>query len=118
MNFSKEIYIGPARSIEDEGSTLVFDFGSGGVERGFAIRIGGRIYAYRNWCPHMGLELDWVEGDFFDHSGQYVICSNHGALFDPASGKCIHGPCVGQTLKPLNIRIMDDGVWVTTYPHN
>lgn len=69
----------------------------------FAIRYGGRVYAYINRCAHVGVELDWQEAQFFDRSGLYLICSMHGALYAPDTGRCLGGPCNGIGLEPLAV---------------
>jgi nitrite reductase/ring-hydroxylating ferredoxin subunit len=33
---------------------------------GFVVRHAGRVCAYVNRCPHLGTELDWQPGEFFD----------------------------------------------------
>lgn len=71
---------------------------------GFAVRHCGRVRAFVNCCPHAGTELDWNPGEFFDESGLYLICSTHGALFEPGSGRCVAGPCRGASLQPLEVR--------------
>ena len=55
----------------------------------FAVRYEGRVYAYVNRCAHVGVELDWQAGRFFDADGMVLLCSTHGALYDPASGACV-----------------------------
>ncbi len=42
----------------------------------FAIRHGGRVYAYLNRCAHIAMELDWNPGKFFD-SGRRVFDMLH-----------------------------------------
>ncbi len=69
----------------------------------FAIRHGGRVYAYVNRCAHRGIELDWEEGRFFDASGVYLVCAMHGALYAPESGRCVAGPCRGAALAPVAV---------------
>jgi nitrite reductase/ring-hydroxylating ferredoxin subunit len=44
-----------------------------------------------------------MEGVFFDGDQEYLICSTHGALYSPETGKCISGRCNGNGLKPLNV---------------
>ena len=61
----------------------------------FAIRYGGRAYAYLNRCAHVATELDWQPGIFFDFDAEYLLCSTHGALYDAASGACVGGACAG-----------------------
>lgn len=73
-------------------------------EKGFAVRWMGRVHGFVNRCPHVGTELDWEPAQFFDLSGLYLVCSTHGALFEPSSGLCVAGPCRGACLEPLAIR--------------
>ena len=73
------------------------------------VKCRGRFYAYRNRCPHTGINLEWRGNQFLDFSGQYVQCATHGALFDPQDGLCLRGPCVGQRLEPLSL-VTESGV--------
>ena len=52
---------------------------------GFVVRYGGKIYGYLNRCAHVPIELDWAEGEFFESSGLYLMCSTHGAIYDPSA---------------------------------
>ena len=70
---------------------------------GFAIEFDGRVFAYENRCPHLGVELDWAPGMFFDVAQEYLVCSTHGARFKPDTGKCVSGPCAGQSLTDIPI---------------
>jgi nitrite reductase/ring-hydroxylating ferredoxin subunit len=76
----------------------------GGEEKGFVVRHDGRPCAFVNSCPHLGTELDWQPGEFFEESGLYLVCSTHGALFEPRTGFCVAGPCRGASLEPLEVR--------------
>jgi nitrite reductase/ring-hydroxylating ferredoxin subunit len=76
----------------------------GGEEKGFAVRHMDRVCGYVNRCPHLGTELDWNPGEFFDIAGVYLVCSTHGAIFDPGTGLCVAGPCRGASLEPLAMR--------------
>ena len=76
----------------------------------FVIRHHGKPRAFVNRCPHAGTELDWQPGEFFEETGLYLICSTHGALFEPGSGFCVAGPCRGASLEPLAIRERDGQV--------
>lgn len=67
----------------------------------FALRFAGQIHVYRNSCPHLGVELNWLPDQFFDLDGRYIQCASHGALFDPANGRCLGGPCRGQSLQAV-----------------
>ena len=65
-------------------------------------------FAYVNRCPHTGITLDWVNNQFFSSDNRYVMCATHGAVFEPPTGECIWGPCVGLSLQSLPIEI-DEG---------
>lgn len=76
----------------------------------FVIRFGARIFGYENSCPHVRLPLNWKDDSFFDISGTYLFCANHGAVFEPTTGLCTRGPCKGQKLKSFPVRIEGDTV--------
>lgn len=84
----------------------------GRAEPAFAIRWQGRVYAYLNRCGHVPVELDFQPGQFFDYAGDLLICSTHGALYDPASGRCRGGRCNGVGLVPLPVMERDGGVYL------
>lgn len=80
-------------------------------EKGFAIRFCGIVHAFVNVCPHAGTELDWNPGDFFDESTSYLVCSTHGALFEPSTGHCVAGPCRGAALQRIDVSERDGYVY-------
>ena len=104
----------PAAALENGGRGVRFELPSAGpappgrgpaFERtGFAIRFGGIAHAYVNRCPHAGTELDWQPGEFFEEAQLYLVCSTHGALFEPSTGYCVAGPCRGASLERLPLR--------------
>ena len=75
----------------------------------FLIHYKQGCYAYENSCPHTGVTLNWQEGQFFSFDGRFLQCSLHGALFEPTNGLCVRGPCLGESLKPIDI-IVQNGV--------
>ncbi len=96
-------------ALAEGGTGVRFPLGTGdGEEKGFAVRHGGVVRAFVNRCPHRGTELDWQPGEFFEESGLYLVCATHGALFEPATGFCVAGPCSGAFLAGLGTR-EDDG---------
>lgn len=78
----------------------------------FAIRYRGRVYAYLNRCAHIPIEMDWQEGEFFDLSGLYLLCSTHGAMYLPETGQCISGRCAGKGLVTLAVQEHDGHVYL------
>ena len=73
------------------------------------VRRGMLIKAYRNVCPHKGLNLDWVPDRFMDPTGEYLQCANHDALFRIEDGYCVSGPCAGARLKPVAVHVDPNG---------
>ncbi|MBM3390945.1 MAG: Rieske 2Fe-2S domain-containing protein [Betaproteobacteria bacterium] len=84
----------------------------GAMASAFVVRYGGKAYAYLNRCAHVGIEIDWNAGEFFDDSGLYLICSTHGAIYRPDSGECMGGPCRGRRLQQLDIEERDGSVFL------
>jgi nitrite reductase/ring-hydroxylating ferredoxin subunit len=48
--------------------------------------------------------------------GRYLMCANHGATFEPATGECIWGPCVGAALQSVPLQIEAEKIFVR-YPN-
>jgi nitrite reductase/ring-hydroxylating ferredoxin subunit len=71
------------------------------------LRLASGVVAYRNACPHMGIELDWQPDRLLTRSGRYLRCTGHDARFDPATGLCVEGPCAGESLAALPVRERD-----------
>lgn len=79
----------------------------------FVIRHQGRARGFVNRCAHVPIELDWLPGRFFDEDGARLLCSVHGAEYDPSSGACLGGPCAGRGgLRRLTVDERDGGVWL------
>lgn len=79
---------------------------------GFVLRVGEALVAFENRCPHWMVDLDMGEGRFFSRRAQRIVCQNHGALFDPQTGVCEVGPCVGQALERFALEVDGDVAWV------
>lgn len=75
----------------------------GATTAAFVVRFAGEAHAYINRCAHVGVELDWQPGQFFDAEGLSLICTTHGASYDPGSGECVGGPCRGARLIPVPV---------------
>ena len=82
----------------------------------FAVKKEGRLYVYLNQCPHLNITLEFKPDDFLDTENQYIQCVNHGALFLIENGKCIAGPCSGQSLTPVDFKIEGDQVFLLSEP--
>ena len=80
----------------------------------FAVRRAGRVYLYRNRCPHRGIALNWEPDQFLDSSASLITCGRHGALFLIESGECVAGPCAGEHLSALDCLEDSQGIWLIT----
>jgi nitrite reductase/ring-hydroxylating ferredoxin subunit len=79
--------------------------------RAFALRIEGQVVAYLNRCVHVPTEMDWQEGEFLDMDRQFIMCSIHGAVYEPDTGRCAGGPCGRGKLTSLRVQERDGQVY-------
>ena len=104
-----------SEALQERSDAFVFDVMEfGRPAQAFALRHEGRAVAYVNRCAHVPAELDWQPGQFWDQDRRHIICSVHGALYDPPSGRCVAGPCVGARLHPIDLK--EEGGQVYWYP--
>ena len=87
-----------------------------GSARGFAglgvfvVRCAGRVYCWRDACPHYGdTPLAWRKDAYLNADGSRIVCSSHGAQFEPNTGLCTLGPCLGQFLTPVTLQVAANG---------
>ena len=100
------------------GRAVMFAFRRDGEPLGGMVVMDaqGALHAYVNRCPHVPYSLDLGDGNVLDHDGLTVVCANHGARFDPGSGRCIWGPARGGGLEPLPFRRDGTAIVVTITP--
>ncbi|HVY15812.1 MAG TPA: Rieske (2Fe-2S) protein [Rhodopila sp.] len=72
----------------------------------------GAIIGYRNACPHMGIELDWEPARLLTRDARFLRCTGHHALFELETGVCTQGPCEGDRLTRVPLRVEEGGVWM------
>lgn len=100
----RERLICASGDLAEQGKGVRFELERHGQPRpAFVVRFEGRPRAFLNQCGHVPVELDWQEGEFFDLSRHYLICTTHGALYHPATGACVGGRCAGRGLIPLPV---------------
>lgn len=75
---------------------------------GFVLKFGDALVAYRNRCPHWTVDLDMGDGRFWSEKLQRIYCKTHGALFQPTTGLCDAGPCVGDRLEKFELEVDGD----------
>ncbi len=100
-------------ALVDAGAGLRFTVRRAGeLLPAFAVRHDGAVHAYVNRCAHRGVELDWEHGRFFDRTAHRLICATHGAMYDPATGACVGGPCRRGGLMTLPVVETDGSVYL------
>jgi len=98
MTAAKEKAIGKRKLVGQvgelaHGASKKFTIRSGDRElEALLVNYEGRFFAYRNRCPHVGITLDWVDNQFFSVDGRYLMCANHGAVFEPKNRRLYLGP--------------------------
>jgi len=78
----------------------------------FLVNDQGQFHAYVNRCRHMATPLDFIRDQFLSEDGRYLMCYTHGALYEFANGMCVEGPCKGEALYRLPVRVDGDEVLV------
>ncbi len=91
---------GEARSFQVQGVSL------------FVVHKDGEYFAYVNACPHLGIQLECQANQFLDSEKSFIICSNHGALFEILTGYCVSGPCHGQKLMSIACEVRAEGLYI------
>lgn len=79
----------------------------------FVVRWGNHVFGYVNQCPHNQVHLDWERNQFLDPDGLRIMCGKHGALFEISTGRCVEGPCMGQSLEPVNVSVIDGDICIS-----
>ncbi|HMN75524.1 MAG TPA: Rieske 2Fe-2S domain-containing protein [Burkholderiaceae bacterium] len=79
--------------------------------RAFVLRFEGRVVGYLNRCVHVPSEMDWQPGEFLDSRQEFILCATHGAAYEPASGRCVAGPCGRGRLTMLRVEERDGDVY-------
>ena len=81
--------------------------------RGFVVRQGDAVFAYQNFCVHVGHPLNWKPDSFLTKNRDAIICASHGAMYDIATGNCIAGPGRGGVLRAVAVDVRDGVVYAT-----
>lgn len=101
--------------LAERGTAFVFDVLQWGeAVRAFALRFDGEVVAYLNRCVHVPTEMDWQPGEFLDSSKEYIMCSIHGAAYEPRTGQIVSGPCSRGRL--TRIQVLEREGQVFWYP--
>lgn len=96
---------------ECDGSVTFEVLEHGELAPAFAVRFDQVAQAYLNRCAHIPSEMDWQPGEFWDQDKRFIICSVHGALYEPSDGRCLSGPCAGAHLTAIPLQERDGQVY-------
>lgn len=94
------VFLCASKDLLDSGAAVAFEVAYfDRPEAAFAVRFQGEIHAYLNRCSHVPMQMDYQPNNFFDSTGQWLMCATHGAMYDPPTGQCRMGPCRGGLIK-------------------
>jgi nitrite reductase/ring-hydroxylating ferredoxin subunit len=99
-----EIPDGDGKELVFGKSTLAF--------RMFVVRRGDSVWGYVNRCPHVSLTLNLFPNRFTRPGGDWIVCANHGAVFEIETGHCLAGPCAGESLSPIPLTLREGSVFI------
>lgn len=71
--------------------------------------------AWRNRCPHWGVEMGRDAARLLDETGA-LTCGLHGARFSPEDGRCLEGPCVGAGLDAMRVQVEEGTLVIRAAP--
>ena len=113
QNETAEVAVGRIDELPDPGCRE-FEIGPGDWPfRGFVVRQGDEVYAYQNFCMHVGHPLNWMPDGFLTKDSTAIICASHGALYEIDTGLCFRGPCRGRSLRKVQVELRDGVIYVT-----
>jgi len=108
-----EVEVGRFDELTDPGCRE-FQIGDGDWPfRGFVVRQGENIFAYENFCAHLGHPLNWKPDGFLTKDNAAIMCASHGALYEIDSGLCFAGPCMGKALRTVRVDVRDGVIYVS-----
>ncbi|SBS29479.1 Rieske [2Fe-2S] domain protein [Marinomonas spartinae] len=105
------LYLCPLDELKDK-TTMGVDPFSTGSDTLFAVYKEEQVYLYKNQCPHEPVSLEYKKNRFLSKDKKNIICYAHGARFEPTTGLCIYGPCLGKRLVKVNFQLIDNNLYL------
>ena len=95
-----------------EGEARGFAPWPGARKQVIVLRRGGRLFGWLDSCPHYqgGTPMAWKRNGYLNAARTRLICFSHGAEFDPETGECTLGPCLGKRLRAMPVIEDTDGM--------
>ena len=89
-----------------DGESRGFDPWQEGQDSVLLVRRGDRVVAWRDACPHHGgTPMAWRKDAYLNGDRTRIVCAAHGAQFDIETGVCTLGPCLGQSLQAVTVKV-------------
>lgn len=88
---------------DGQGKEIVFGEGKD-CFRVVVLRLGERLFAFHNCCPHFSIPLNYEPDRFHVFGDDLLMCAHHTAIYRIEDGVCIDGPCVGASLTAIPVR--------------
>ncbi len=108
----EEVAVGALDELDDPGCRE-FQIGEGDWPfRGFVVRQGDAVFAYQNYCVHVGHPLNWSPDSFLTRDKSAIICASHGATYEIETGRCFAGPGAGRSLRKVEVEVRDGVIYV------
>jgi nitrite reductase/ring-hydroxylating ferredoxin subunit len=85
---------------EGQGKEVVFGEGKDAF-RVVVFRVGDKLLAYHNCCPHFSIPLNYEPDKFHTFDSELLMCAHHIAMFRLEDGYCYEGPCQGSRLTAI-----------------
>lgn len=92
-----------------DGGARGFDPQCRGQDSLLVVRQGRRLFGYADACPHHGTPMAWRKDAYLNAARDRIVCAAHGAQFEIDTGRCTLGPCLGETLTPVPLRLDEHG---------
>ncbi len=110
VELPEKIVLCAISELPDPGSKGINVSSSEKLQEVFVVRVGNEVYGYQNHCPHTGVNLDWLPDQFLDMTESFIQCATHGAIFRIEDGYCLRGPCAGESLQKLHLKVEQNNV--------
>jgi nitrite reductase/ring-hydroxylating ferredoxin subunit len=96
-----------------EGQSRGFDPWNEGQDSVLLVRHHGSVHGWLDACPHHGgTPMAWRKDAYLNAQRTRIVCAAHGAQFDIASGACTLGPCLGQSLRRVELDIKEQRIYI------
>jgi nitrite reductase/ring-hydroxylating ferredoxin subunit len=104
------IVLGPLDAIPVGGARNYVVGLDAGRFHGFVLRTPTELHGFVDRCPHLGALLALELDRYMTNDGRHIMCSWHGALFEPDTGRCVAGPCRGSSLTAWPVYVAGDRI--------